>query len=185
MTRSLVDGLGGEELGQAGSQISNLWLTGSIVSESNISGANVYSTANIVAGGDITAGSSIFTSATHGEGIVINSIRANAIISGGMWVTGSAASGTTPNYVALAGPADSAQPLGICISTTASGAVVPILTKGLYKGLVAEATLNAGVGFSAGAGTALNCAKAAAAGTTRGVVVMGAGSTGVISVWLH
>ena len=40
----IVDGLGFEELGQAGSQISQLWLTGSVTSESQISGANVYAT---------------------------------------------------------------------------------------------------------------------------------------------
>jgi len=42
----LVDGLGGEELGQAGSQPSQLWLTGSVTSESQISGLNVFASAS-------------------------------------------------------------------------------------------------------------------------------------------
>lgn len=49
MTVSLVDGLGGEELGQAGSQVSNLWITGSIVSDSIISGAQIFSTGSVQA----------------------------------------------------------------------------------------------------------------------------------------
>lgn len=32
----IIDGLGGEEIGQAGSQISKIWVTGSIVTESNL-----------------------------------------------------------------------------------------------------------------------------------------------------
>lgn len=44
MTNSLRDGLGYEEIGQAGSQVSNIWVTGSVYSESNISGANIYGT---------------------------------------------------------------------------------------------------------------------------------------------
>ena len=38
----LVDGLGFEEIGQAGSQPSQIWVTGSIVTDSIISGLNVY-----------------------------------------------------------------------------------------------------------------------------------------------
>ena len=40
----LVDGLGFEELGQLGSQVASLWATGSINSDSQISGANLYAT---------------------------------------------------------------------------------------------------------------------------------------------
>ena len=43
----LVDGLGYEELGQVGSQVANLWLTGSIVAESKISGAQVFSAGSV------------------------------------------------------------------------------------------------------------------------------------------
>ena len=43
----LVDGLGFEELGQAGSQVASLWMTGSLVAQSSISGANIYSTGEV------------------------------------------------------------------------------------------------------------------------------------------
>ena len=40
----IVDGLGFEEIGQAGSQVAAVWITGSVISQSNISGVNVYAT---------------------------------------------------------------------------------------------------------------------------------------------
>lgn len=43
----IVDGLGFEEIGQAGSQPSQIWVTGSIVSQSNFSGVNVYATTSV------------------------------------------------------------------------------------------------------------------------------------------
>jgi len=45
--RSTIDGLGGEELGQPGSQVSDVWVTGSVISDSLISGANIYSTGTV------------------------------------------------------------------------------------------------------------------------------------------
>ena len=47
---TLRDGLGGEELGDAvdaGSKVNQLWITGSVTSESQISGANVYANTNV------------------------------------------------------------------------------------------------------------------------------------------
>lgn len=140
--------------------------------------------ATVTSTGDITVGDSIINNYENAEGVQITNIPAESVISGGMWVTGSAASGTTVSPVAIPGPASAEFPLGIALSTTASGANVPILTKGFYKGIVAEATLNAGTTFSAGAGTALNCAKDSGAGVTRGVVIMGGGSEATIGVYL-
>ena len=40
----LIDGLGGEEIGQAGSQVSQIWITGSIVSDDTIKGVNISGT---------------------------------------------------------------------------------------------------------------------------------------------
>ena len=39
---NIIDGLGGEEMNQPGSQVSQIWITGSLTSDSQISGANVY-----------------------------------------------------------------------------------------------------------------------------------------------
>lgn len=47
---TLRDGLGGEELGDvvdAGSKVNTLWITGSITTEDQISGANIYSTGTL------------------------------------------------------------------------------------------------------------------------------------------
>jgi len=48
MTVSTVDGLGFEEIGQPGSQISNVWVVGSVVSQSLISGAQIFSTGSVL-----------------------------------------------------------------------------------------------------------------------------------------
>lgn len=40
----IVDGMGFEEIGQVGSQVASLWMTGSLVVDDQISGANVYAT---------------------------------------------------------------------------------------------------------------------------------------------
>lgn len=58
MATGCDDALGFEEIGQAGSQPSNLWLTGSIVAESHLSGADVYATdklqgAQVIASGSV------------------------------------------------------------------------------------------------------------------------------------
>ena len=192
----LNDGLGQEEV-MAGSdaslQTQHIFVTGSLTAGNQISGANIYSngavaTSTLLASstgsfvGTVRLGSSMVS--TFAQGYIINGPTAESIISGGMWITGSAASGATPAVVSIAGPASTGQPLGICLATCASGAVPTILKSGYYRGLVAEASINNGVGFSVGAGTALNCIKAAAAGTTRGTVIMGAGSEGTTAVWL-
>jgi len=44
----LVDGLGCEEIGQAGSQPSQIWVTGSVVSESVVKGAQIVSNGSVV-----------------------------------------------------------------------------------------------------------------------------------------
>lgn len=174
----------------------NFWVK-NLNSDNSISGISINGTSgtftnstlttinntNITITGSLTP-SRTLQSYEDANGNVVNNIPAAAVISGGMWVTVYAGSATTPVPLAKPGPANAGQPMGIALATTASGANVPILTRGFYKGLIAEASLSSGTGFSAGAGAALNTIKAAAAGTTRGTVVMGGGSEAVTSVYL-
>lgn len=166
-----IDGLGFEEVNQ---DVTN---TGIVVA-TTISGGN----SNL--SGNLTAGSSLQLNYSNNNGTKIINLVAEAIISGGMWVVGSAASGTSVSPVLKPAPANTGQPLGICLANVASGAAASVLVQGFYHGLIAEASLSQGVGVSCGAGGSLKTAKAAAAGTTRGTVVMGAGSEGVIGVYL-
>lgn len=200
---SCTDGLGYEEIGQAGSQVSSLWITGSAVVEDMISGANVYAktamqtlaiqgTSVSIAGtgsftGKVTLGSSIIWPYVTSNGIIINNFQANADISGGMWVTVSGASGTTPTMVAKPCPTGNGRgALGICLATIASGtsSYPNILTRGFYKGLVAEAAVEPSDLICPGVGAALNTVMMGVAGSTRGIVTMGAGSEGTCAVWL-
>jgi len=196
----LVEGLGFEEVNQ------------SVTSTAIISGTDVYAAGSVTApigdittlttttanltttigttvsgvtgrfSNDVTIGSSVIMGATVNEGVMVTNIVAEAIITGGMWVEVSGASGTAAALVAKG--TENPQPLGIAMATVASGTAVNILTRGVYTGIIAEATVNAGDGFAVGAGNALNCAKATGAGVNRGTVLMGAGSEGVISVYL-
>jgi len=147
------------------------------VAATSISGTSINATNAVVAQTFTTAYGS-------GYGTVINNLTAEAIISGGTWCVGSAASGTVPNVVAKAAAASTAQPLGICLADVASGANPNILTQGYYKGMIADDTVATEDGYSVGAGAALNTVGAAAAGTTRGTVVMGAGSEGTTVIYL-
>ena len=131
--------------------------------------------------GALRVGSTVFVPYT--QGVVINNIPAEAIISGGMWCTGSAASGTSTTPVIIAGIGNG-YPLGICLATTASGASPSVLTRGYYKGLIAETTVSVGTPIAAGAGGALNCVMSGTAVFHRGTVLMAAGSEGTTSVYL-
>jgi len=198
-----VDGLGFEEVNQTVTSTAvisgtNVYGTTSVES-ATLSGTNVYaatkvqsdtvqsdvtiSGVNARVANDLTIGSSVNLPYTLDEGMVINNIAAEAIITGGMWVEISGASGTTPSFVAKG--TEEPMPVGICLATVASGANASILTRGPYHGIVAEATLSTGDGFAVGAGNALNCAKATGAGVNRGIVTMGAGSEGVCAVYLY
>lgn len=158
-------------------------ITGEMKCGSNATiGASMVAGGNGSIAGDLVVGSSVFMPLTIGEGIVINNLTADAVITGGMWVCGSAGSATTPAPVAT--PVAGGYPLGICLTTTASGANPPILVRGYYSGVLAEATVNACVGFAAGVAASSNAMKAAAAGITRGTTVMGAGSEAYGAVYL-
>lgn len=72
---STVDGLGFEELGQAGSQVSDMWITGSVTAQGQISGLNVYAQTNVEA-------ANIVSPALSGASISGTDLNASATISG-------------------------------------------------------------------------------------------------------
>ena len=220
MTNSTTDGLSYEEAGQAGSQVSSVWLTGSLVSQSNISGANVYSTAavvgvNVIGTTAVSGATGLFTNAvastalsgtaalvgnatatgsistpsvvtTPGSpyltGNVLN-FTTETVISGGMWVTVSGATGGA-SVLARAAAASSNGPLGVALATVGSNATVSVLTRGLCY-LTADGTVANAENVAMGAGTALNCAVAAGAGSAaRGLALAGAGSNEKSLVYL-
>lgn len=149
--------------------------TSGLICQTNITGNNIY--IKTLVQSDISrVDNHLLQTLPNSGGTIVNAFTAEAIISGGMWVMASGASGTTPSIVAKPAPANTAQPLGICLTTTASGSAPNVLVQGRYKGIIAEANMNVGVGFSMGAGAALNTIKASAAGTTRGTILMSANS---------
>lgn len=172
----------------------NLALTTNITAVS-LSGTNVYAKTTIQ-GDNVYADNNIYQDyADQKGGIIIDNIPAEENISGGMWVIGSAASGTTVSPVAKIGSFYMGYPLGICLAYTTSGtASYPsILTRGFYKGLVAEGNCYAGELVGPGKGPACNCALTVGSSDVnafntriprRGIALMGGGSEATISVYL-
>jgi len=134
---------------------------------------------------DFTVNDSIITGINNEEGTRFWNVPAEAVISGGMWVAGSAASGTTMSMVAKPCTGPSMVPLGIQIGTVASGAFATIQVKGQNNSIIADATISAGDSVSMGSGAALNTALiTAVAGRGRAIALRGAGSEGLLSVYL-
>ena len=85
----LTDGLGFEEVNQTTTSTAT-------ISGTNVYGATSVQTATTIAttvsgtdarvGNDLTVGSSVYQGLNDTEGLVVNNITAEAIISGGMWV---------------------------------------------------------------------------------------------------
>jgi hypothetical protein len=169
-------------------QVDNDILSDSIVS-SSISGANI-NVSNISGTTSVLGTAKIndaYRLVQNGKGDYINHLKAEAIISGGMWVMGSAAVATPTNIVLKPAAASAlAFPLGICVNTCQSGAVALVYARGVYNGttnIIAEGTINAGTPFSVGAGGKLNTAIAWTAGSIpRGTAIVGAGSEGVLTL---
>jgi len=197
MTNSTTDGLGYDELGQAGSQVASTYLTGSVITDSFFSGANVYGTTSVegatvrgttLSGGQLLLGGSALTTTSYStagspyyQGTVIN-FTAETIITGGMWVSVSGAAGGASIKAKAA--ATSTTPVGVATATAASGATVSVLVRGLTY-LTAEATISNSTQIRMGAGAALNTVAQATTGSgARGVALAGAGSEGVALVYL-
>lgn len=134
-----------------------------------VSGTTIYGT-NIITSSDIaySAGS------PYNEGSTFNGWNAEAIITGGMWVIGS------KGIIALAN-ASQQTPLGICKTTTASGAACEVLVRGPVY-VVSEGTLKDGESVSMGAGGALNCVVATGAGSAARATVLTTGSSGAAAL---
>jgi hypothetical protein len=119
---------------------SNLSVTGSIVGAGLALTADLTSTKNInlsagsltaagginVPGGIVNAQREKFSGGSpFYTGVVISSpLKCDAIISGGMWVAGS-------KTLVIPAKASCAAPIGVCVTTTASGGYPDILVKGL------------------------------------------------------
>lgn len=138
-----------------------------------------------VSGGDLITPLSFISTAgsPYLEGVILKAFAAETIISGGMWIVGSAANAGLPKL--RAAPASTQQPLGYCVATVASGATTEVLTRGLAY-FVAEGNIAPGVGVKMGAGAALNCVAATADGSgTRGLALVAAGSEQQCLVMLY
>ena len=181
MTNSTRDGLGYEELNQPGSQVANLFMTGSITAESdivtsaNVSGANVYSNADVAAKENLA----LTMGSPYGKGVTVT-LTARSNISGGMFVSASGG-------LAYAAPASTLFPIGVAEPGTdvASGGTVEIITHGVVA-VVAEEAVAVGEGCIMGAGAAQNTVLPS--DTSSGLRVFGvldaAGSEGTVFITL-
>lgn len=202
----LNDGLGNEELGNLGSQVANVWVTGSVVSQSQISGLDVFAAGSAQAVrvigtqvyGTTVSGTTAFLTNASGTALayptlnstagspyyngVILQFAAETIITGGQWVTVSGAAGGAS--VKAKAAVVSTAPLGVATATVASGATVSVLTNGLAY-FIAEGTIGNGQHVKMGAGLALNTVmESVTASGARGVALAGAGSEGRSLVYL-
>ena len=177
MTNSLRDGLGGEELGQTGSQVSNLFLAGSINTTLGITTDTVLAAANATVTGSADI-PNVYdnTGSPYAVGNTVTSFTTETVISGGMWVNVSGAVGGAA-VLARAAAVDTT-PLGVALATVGSNVTVSVLTRGFHY-FTTEATLNNGVSFSMGGGAALNNVGLVVSGApgghvnARGTVIAG------------
>lgn len=100
MTVSLRDGMGGEELGQVGSQVSSSWITGSFIAEDKISGLNLYATGSVQAGKVIDNSQRVAVLGTGSPSTwgLIGQVGSDALSAGSSkWVTFGTAFGGAPD----------------------------------------------------------------------------------------
>lgn len=144
--RSLVDGLGGEEIGQTGSQPSDIWVTGSIITESHVfATGSIITAGNISGAGDIWATSGVFSNVgdVNGEvnSILLGSTTAN--VWGGVLQVGSFdTSAGSVGFVTLGTPFSSAA-YYVVVTPAESGA-------GYEEGYISGVKHVSGVNFVGG-----------------------------------
>ena len=184
----LVDGLGYEELGQAGSQVVSVWITGSFVTQDaiqaagTVSGAGLGNFSNVVVAGSLDVDTVRSNAGSPYYNGTILQFTAETIITGGMWVTVSGAAGGATVLARAA--AASTTPLGVATATAGSNATVNILTQGVTF-LTADGTIANATQVRMGAGGALNTVAQATAGTgARGTALAGGGSEDKVLVHL-
>lgn len=110
MTNGTIDGLGYEEIGQAGSQVSNVWVTGSVVAESMISGLNLYAAGSLIVPlANITTISGTTSSFNTHSGAQVTATNISGITTvRGATITATTlnattASGTTASFATISG----------------------------------------------------------------------------------
>ena len=123
----LIDGLGGEEIGQAGSQVSQIWITGSIVSDDAIKGVNISGTTAV-------RGANVINAEGELQSVLLGS--ATTSVYGGIIQVGSGAtSAGSIGYVKLGVPTASATFYTQLTQRTfsADGGSVAPFTSGTYS----------------------------------------------------
>lgn len=183
MSFSLYDGLGGEQVqigSRAGQPTQSPYFTGSLtVNGATTLTGGVTASAGLSVTGSIVVSSNGFYSAgsPYNVGWITIPMTARAIISGGMWVTGSV-------NLAMPSAASVKNPIGVAAATAASGATVNVIIRGIVP-MVADGTVVAANGCMPGAGAALNTVAPHVAGSsTQYSVLSNAGSEGVVFVVL-
>ena len=192
---STRDGLGFEEIGQTGSQLSDIWVTGSIISQDMISGANLYATTAMqaptivattaISGLRVLTGSfigavhsgvtALFTNVTASTGLSGTNLNVTTAVattfSGAQMVlTGSANAVTINASTSFSGPTialDTALIAGSIQSTLTYGTPGSPFFQGDVFRTLAETIITGGmwVTISGAAGGAAMLARAAAAST--------------------
>lgn len=112
----------------------------------------IYTSGLALSGGNI-----VFANGSPFNTGVVWNFTARTNITGGMWVSMS-------GNLALAGPASVGAPMGVALTTTASGGVVPVILHGVVP-MIAEGTIVAGAPVQAGAGAGLNTVIPSVAGS--------------------
>jgi len=128
----------------------------------------------IISGGDCA----YLAGSPYNVGDTWNAWSAEAVISGGMWVVGSAG---------VLKPENVQAPFGVAKATTASGAVCEVLTRGPVY-MLNNAGIDAGELVAVGSHAGMNIAVAAGAGSgARGICITGAasGTTAKALVYLY
>ena len=179
---STRDGLGFEELGQTGSQASDLWVTGSLTCESQISGANIYSTALMAAGSvraPVLSGLTVRAgNATYAGSIIIDSFSGttNGFLGGSLF-------SQRVIYTLMSG--DNIINGGSIGTTIVHSTPGSPYYQGNIERFTAETIITGGmwVTVSGAAGGASVLARSAAVSTTPlGVAVATAGSNATVSI---
>ena len=158
----------------------NVFCAGSATTNVAVIGVNGSVTGSVFAG-NISTPNNVHLSvgSPYSRGVVLQ-MTARSNISGGTWVSASGG-------LALAGPASAQGVLGVSQPGThvASGGTVNVIMLGVVP-LISEGAIAQGVSVQPGAGAALNCVLAAAAGSgPRFTALDTAGSEGTVFVLIR
>lgn len=126
---------------------------------------------NAVVGADIE----FAPGSPYNEGITFKGWKAEAVITGGMWVIGSKG---------VLKPENVQAPFGVAKATVASGATCEVLVNGPVY-MTAQANIGAGEMVAVGSAAVMNLCTPAGAGSSHvGKCITGAASGGKALIWL-